>query len=361
MKNKNSEDFDKIFEVFVSMPYGKDDKSKIYWNKFYKCLNDMKQLFDGRGYTVNFIRAKETPSALMLKESVKTLIDRCHICLAVITGLNPNVFWEVGYAESRGKPTIFLVEEDVSEAYSSPVLVAEALKELYNGNIFEKTDPDQRIILDFQQKLLRFFDIGIKVVRGQEKPPPQYRILNDRQEAQLPETIINANKTIDLITTNLSYYANLEKFVSEYDGKEDYAFDPPVKRNVRVRILTLNPESIIAEYRAKQLGREHEVAEYREELRKAARFFYHRYMNNKNVNIRIYDDLPSQITLIVDRKVITSFVSRGQQARFNIHVEFDIESHGARATFEKHFGEVLANLGQTTHISHFSWAQKNDS
>ncbi len=81
-------------------------------------------------------------------------------------------------------------------------------------------------------------------------------------------------------------------------------------------------------------------------------------MNNDNVDIRIYDDLPSQITLLIDGKVITGFVSRGHQARYNIHVEFNLSCEGVKETFEQHFAEVLANQKDTTHITHFKWAHK---
>jgi hypothetical protein len=432
----------KLFKVFVSMPYGNDEKSKSYWDMLYESIKKIEGLCDERGYKIEFLRADEIPIALRLTDNVKTLLNQCQICLAVITGSNPNVFWEIGYSESREKPIIILIENSI-ETNISPVLVAETLKYTYDPKIFEETDRNESLIDDFQRKLLYYLDTAVKIVKGMEKPIP-FNILDDRQKAKLPETVMKANNTIDLITTNLSYYSDLKKFIAEYmfnweaipgidslkfidflkenykvnwvesdkiekkdkdktimitagknkltlslindnknaelkiddirtaefkvenennklniyTGLKTFAFDPPIRRNVRVRILTLNPESIIAEYRAKQLGREHEVAEYREELRKAARFFYRRYMNNNNVDIRIYDDLPSQITLIVDQKVSTSFVSRGQQARYNIHVELDIESRGARATFEKHFAEVLANQGQTHHISTFKWAQQ---
>ncbi len=349
-----------IFEVFVSMPYGREEDSKKYWNSFYQSgIEGMKPLFQAKNYTLNFLRAQETPSALELKQSVKTLIERCRICLGVITGVNPNVLWEVGYAESKGKPVILLVAEGLDETQYPPVLIAEILKFVYNGKIFHENPPNKTLILDFQQQLLSFFELAVNVVKGKGESLPLYKVFSNRVGANLPQEIINANDTIDLITTNLSYYTDLENFSVKIDGEKHYAFDPPIlSKGVRVRILTLNPESVIAEYRAKQLGKEHEVNVYRDQLRKAATSFYHRYFDMENVDIKIYDDLPSQISLIIDGKIITGFVSRGQQSRFNIHVEFNSECKGAHETFEKHFSEVHANQKYTTDISHFKWAQK---
>lgn len=218
--------------------------------------------------------------------------------------------------------------------------------------------PDKSRVLDFQEHILRFFDIAVQIAKGMEERPPQYHIFSDRSGSQLPQVVAKATHTIDLITSNLSYFTDLENFVVKVDDELRFAFDLPIERGIRVRILTLNPDSIIAEYRAKQLGLEHDVSGYREQLRKAARFFYHRYRRYNNVDIRIYDDLPLQITLLIDNKVITGIMSRGHQARYNIHVEFDLDFKGVRASFEEHFAEVLASQAQTFHISRFAWAQK---
>ena len=274
----------------------------------------------------------------------------------MITGLNPNVFWEVGYTAAKGKPVIFAVAEEVDEALYSPVLVADALKVQYDGTIFDDEIPDQARLTDFQYDLLKFLDVTRNIVRGIE---PEYRVFSHRVGARLLEAVSKAERYVDLITTNLSFFADMKQFSLEYDGERRNGFDSPVKRGVKVRILALNPDSVIAEYRAKQLGLDHDVAGYREQLRNAATFFYRRYMANNNVDIRIYDDLPLQITALIDDRVITSIVSRGQLARENIHIDFDLEYSGARATFTKHFAEVLASQAQTTHISRFAWAHRD--
>ena len=74
----------------------------------------------------------------------------------MITGLNPNVFWEVGYTAAKGKPVIFAVAEEVDEALYSPVLVADALKVQYDGTIFDDEIPDQARLTDFQYDLWLF-------------------------------------------------------------------------------------------------------------------------------------------------------------------------------------------------------------
>jgi hypothetical protein len=345
-------------QVFVSMPYGRNTKDETYWQRFYMDgIHGMIPLLKRRGYTAVFHRPKEEVSALVLKENVRRLLDQCDVCLAVITGWNPNVFWEVGYAVARGRPVLFAVAQGIDEEQYSPVLVADALKAYYDGSVFDKVPPDASLVQDFQYNVLRFLDVAHDIVKGIEKPAPHYSVFSNRGGADLPAVVASAERSIDLITTNLSFFADVESFVAKVDGTYTYAFDPPVHRGVKVRILALDPDSTIASYRAKQLGQDHDVAGYREQLRTAARFFYRRYLERRNVDIRIYDDLPLQITAVVDDKVITSIVSRGHQARDNIHVVFDLDFKGSRATFEGHFAEVLASQAQTTHISRFSWVK----
>jgi hypothetical protein len=100
---------------------------------------------------------------------------------------------------------------------------------------------------------------------------------------------------------------------------------------------------------------EYDVGNYREELRKSAREFYQKYKDKENVSIRLYDDLPLQITLIVDNQIVTSVVSRGSRSRDNLHFLLDIATPGARKSFEEHFHEVSA--APSRHISTFKWAQ----
>ena len=346
-----------IFNAFVSMPYGEEETdARRYWNDFYSAILDMRPLFDSAPYTINFMRPAGTVGHLELKQNVIQIIDESHLVVAVITGLNPNVFWEVGYAECQSKPVVFLVEKHTEEARTSPVLVNATLRLPYDGTIFDEALPDGSQVRDFQMRLLPFLKTAVRIVKGQKKEP-QYSIFNDREEVSLAGVVARAQKSIDLITSNLIYFADTSSFTAAVGGEQKFAFDFPVERGVRVRILALDPDSFVAGYRAKQLGLGYDVASYREELRNSAAFFYQRYRNYRNVQILIYDDLPLQITLLIDNEVITSIMSRGNRSRYNIHAQFDLDFPGVRDSFGGHFAEVLANQAQTRHISYFAWAQ----
>jgi len=344
-----------IYEAFVSMPFGSDAKSKRYWNDFYNALSDVSGLLSTRPYSINFRRADDTVNALELKEHVMKLIRDCDFTVAIITGSNPNVFWEAGFAQCLDKPIVFVIEADEHAAQRSPVLVSATLKHTYDGKIFDVVPQDKAKVHNFQRSLLPFLGTAIEIVNGQIERPAQHYVFSGRESAHLAKIIIEAERTIDLITSNLSYFADVNNFRDE--STQEFPFDVPIKKGIKVRILTLDPDSPIAAYRARQLGRVHDVAGYREELRSSARFFYQRYQTFRNVDIRIYDDLPLQITLLVDDQIITSVMSRGNQSRDNIHLYFDLDFKGARTSFQGHFSEVLANQAQTVHIANLAWAR----
>jgi hypothetical protein len=183
-------------------------------------------------------------------------------------------------------------------------------------------------------------------------------MLGDREAVGLPELVASARKRIYVLTTNLVYFSDFERFVVDR-GRRVFAFDPAVDNGVRLRVLTLDPESPIVKYRAEQLGFEHDVARFRGEARRSARRFYQHYRNQPNVSIKLYDDLPLQITLIVDDTVVTSVMSRGHRSRENLHFRLSMDAPRARQSFERHFFEVAA--APSKHISQFGWASEPES
>ncbi len=333
------------------MPFGyPKDGTEAYWNAMFEAIDGTRKVAASRGFKLNFLRANLNESDLNLTQSVVNLIKRSHITIGVITGHNPNVFWELGFSRALEKPVVLVVAKDVEE--KAPVLVAELLRLPYEPDLFKEAPFSEADVMELQGRILSRLSMAVDVVRGRTKPVT-FEIFTERDDAHLPDAVYGAQRTIDLITSNLYFFTDEEHFVSH----GQYAFDDPVQRGVKVRILALNPDSVIAEYRARELGREHDVSGYREDLRNAARFIYHRYRDAKHVDIRIYDDLPLQITLRTDWDVFTAIVSRGQQARFNLHLKAHVDYPGVRPTFESHFSEVHADLGRTRDISAFKWAQ----
>lgn len=59
-------------------------------------------------------RVDRDASATFLLESLHAAIDKSAICLADITGNNPNVMYELGYALARGKNVVIIRKEEAS-------------------------------------------------------------------------------------------------------------------------------------------------------------------------------------------------------------------------------------------------------
>jgi hypothetical protein len=56
------------------------------------------------------VRLDEIRAAGRITDDLVDEINSSHLCIADITGSNPNVMWEVGYAMARKKPVLFLAQ-----------------------------------------------------------------------------------------------------------------------------------------------------------------------------------------------------------------------------------------------------------
>ncbi|MBV8858393.1 MAG: hypothetical protein JOZ02_15780 [Acidobacteria bacterium] len=344
---------DKSSHAFLSIPYGKTPQDKIYWKAVASAIKGAANLIEGVQLSIR--TAEEQVRAFTIKDNVINLINDCDFTIAVISGKNPNVFWEIGYTEAQKKPVVYLVDKNMEELEESPVLISEALRCSYSIDDLKKAVENKEAPLELAVKLKSHLEYAINSAKASPKPP-KLVALNSREECNLPTLVAGANVRIHLITSNLSYFSDVDNFTVK-DAKKDkvFAFDPAVERGVEVMILTMDPESPIVKYRAEQLKFEYDVGSYRDELRESARRFYQRYKKEKNVSIRLYDDLPLQITMMVDDQVMTSVMSRGSRSRKNLHFLLDKSFPGAE-NFEQHFSEVGA--GPCHHISTFKWAEQ---
>jgi nucleoside 2-deoxyribosyltransferase len=86
---------------FVMMPFSEG------FNEIYRML--ISPAVEGNGLSV--LRADELSNPGFIVEQIRTAIQQSRVCVADLTGLNPNVMWEVGYASSNNKPLIMLAAE----------------------------------------------------------------------------------------------------------------------------------------------------------------------------------------------------------------------------------------------------------
>lgn len=61
--------------------------------------------------------ADEIASPGQISEQIKDALARASVVIADITGVNPNVMWELGYADGQGKPIVILNQDPSSSPF----------------------------------------------------------------------------------------------------------------------------------------------------------------------------------------------------------------------------------------------------
>jgi nucleoside 2-deoxyribosyltransferase len=92
-----------VMKVFVIMPFQME-------------FEDVYQTIKGRvkealaGHDVDCSRLDEIQAAGRITARLLEALDTASLCIADLTGLRPNIMWEVGYAMALKKPTILLTQ-----------------------------------------------------------------------------------------------------------------------------------------------------------------------------------------------------------------------------------------------------------
>ena len=87
--------------VFVAMPFKKEMEDIFYYG--------IQQPSRESGFLCERIDNESFTGDILAQVKIK--IDGCAVVIADLTGSNPNVYLEVGYAWGKGKPTILLLKE----------------------------------------------------------------------------------------------------------------------------------------------------------------------------------------------------------------------------------------------------------
>jgi nucleoside 2-deoxyribosyltransferase len=85
--------------VFVLMPFRAEFKN------IYDCIKQASEKTD-----ILCTRVDDEPIVGKITEKIYESIENADIVVAVMTGRNPNVFYETGYSHAKGKPTILLAD-----------------------------------------------------------------------------------------------------------------------------------------------------------------------------------------------------------------------------------------------------------
>ncbi len=121
------------------------------------------------------------------------------------------------------------------------------------------------------------------------------------------------------------------------DFIDDIAKALDSNEHLELRILTLDPQSVFVNYRAGQLE-DTEISIFRIELQNALDAVYYRLKRyGKRVNIKIYDDFPSQIAFFFDLEILSCVVSAMGRSRDNCAFLLSSAMPGAQRSFVDHF------------------------
>ena len=246
-----------------------------------------------------------------------------------ITGNSLNVLFEFGYAAAQNKYIIPLTQGRVCDLSSD---LAD-----YSFLIYRQDQIDD-LKINLRSRL-RLELTRVENDRDKKQLETKTKIANDnfyvkcfsnRDNAQLAAKFLEAKNEIKILQTNMS------TVVKNYIEPIQSA----LKRNssLEVSFLALDPESYFAAVRANQLGKD--VSEFRNDLRNALLKLHGAFKDNEKVEIRIYDDFPTQICYIIDETIYNCVVSKYQPSRNNCVFMLNDEYPSLHTSFVLHFTSV---------------------
>ncbi|MGR3310894.1 MAG: hypothetical protein ACUZ77_08975 [Candidatus Brocadiales bacterium] len=246
--------------AFVSMPFGDNpDSPENEWTKLFDYgLKPLEKNLEGlpdniKHTPIKLWRADRDLKSLSLKLNVMRGIEQATFLMCVLTtatvegtsGLrltNPNVLWELGYADALGKPIIVMADDP--SLTQLPVLTGFPNVCTYNHKVVQDTKvkdaPDG--LKHIAKNLVSYVLQASEEARKGKTSNYRTRAIaySNRDAVDLMSMISNAKNQVDILTTNLNY------FYSDKLDNTDSPFHEALKNGASVRIVTMNPESIIA-------------------------------------------------------------------------------------------------------------------
>lgn len=341
--------------AFVSMPFGDNpDSPENEWTKLFDYgLKPLEKKIDSLAGNIEHVpiklwRADKAWESLNLKTNVMRGIENSTFIICVLTtgvsdgssGLrlsNPNVLWELGYAEALEKPIVVLADDP--SLSQLPILTGSPNVCTYDHTVVKesKVKNAKDSLKHIAKNLVPYIQIASQEAqKGYRSGKKTNAIAYPKRDSiNLVEMISNATNQVDILTTNSSYF-----LFDKLKGNKN-PFHEALSNGASVRIVTMDPESVIAEYRAKQLMKEQDIPGYRKELRDGIIELFQYFRNYEQFHLHIYNDLPLQITFRIDDTIITSVVTRGERARKRLQIQFSLYDEGVTESFVSHFQSMF--------------------
>lgn len=299
----------KNIELFAVMPFS-DDFEPV-WDCLKVCVDKLNSA--DKAHSISIARADDSTKNPELLRNVTSQIDSCDIAIIDISSENNNVIFEFGYAIAKEKAFIGICStsiKDLSTDYRAYVYTQYDKEDLdtFRSQFrlrlveeIEKIDKEEKQ-RDFQESIIA------------EQDRMDFVLFRNREVAPLKERFKKAQKEINILTTNMT------TILDQYGASIDEALQG--NPNLTVNFLSLDPESHFTAGRAIQLGED--VFKFRANLHKALLATHEMFSKYPKVEIRIYDDFPTQISFLIDNTVYNCVVSKYQTSRKNCVFELDI-------------------------------------
>jgi hypothetical protein len=246
-----------------------------------------------------------------------------------ITGHDLSILFEFGYAAAQNKYIIPLTRGRVRELpsdlvdYSFIIYHPDYIDEL-------KISLRSRLRLELTRIESERDKLQLEVKNKIAQKSFDVKCFGNRDYAGLDAQFSKAKNEIKILQTNMS------TVVKNYVDSIQLALK--ANKDLGVNFLALDPESYFAAERANQLGKD--VSEFRNDLRNALVKLHNTFKDNDNVEIRIYDDFPTQICYIIDGIIYNCVVSKYQPSRNNCVFMLSDSYPSLHTSFVLHFTSV---------------------
>jgi hypothetical protein len=312
---------------FVIQPFGRKPHPKT--NKMtdndtiYDALRKLEHLRPTFPVIIERADAKDYEDDVLHEHIVRT-IRGSDFCIADLNGQNSNVLYEIGIARGLGKRAVLICQnrEDVPTDLRGFITVT-----------YEPTQLD-KLASDIAQHF-EGIKKEVETLREKQQQTELARVayFDRRDDANIPALMGQASRSINILQTNLAIIQS-----NYMPALRDALKSRP---DLRLRILTLDPQSIFVNYRGLQVGFRGNTGLYREELGVNLRSVYFLLQGfGDRVQIRLYDDFPTQIAFFFDDEVLSCVVSATGRSRENCAFLLHGQRPGAKNSFVDHFDHL---------------------
>ena len=273
----------------------------------------------------DFGRADRPPET-RLREEIQRHIILADFVIADMSGNNPNVLLEIGFAQALSKRIIYLTQSfrqmpsNLGDLKRIIIYESDRLEQLKISLFFEIADITGDIKLD-ETKLRE---------RG-----GRIEYFPCRRDVELADKFRAAQHTIQILTTNLTTVS------ADYIDAivEAIGIAKSEKRHLAVTVLTSDPTNPFVGSRARQLNEDARGYEY--ELQGSLASIAAKLRRFPGCKILTYRDFPVQLWHRIDEMIYVGYSSLLRRTRHNSVFAVPIDVPGVKDTFLDHFDALV--------------------